>query len=94
MDPPLYPMHPGEVLRELWLNGTTVASAARHASLPEAEMSRLLDGKKAVSPSVARLLEGAGWGTATFWLRMQAHYDVASGRGPARQPALAGDSSA
>lgn len=94
MDPPLDPMHPGEVLRELWLNGTSVASAARHASLPEVEMSRLFAGKKPVCPSVARMLEGAGWGTATFWLRMQDHYDASAGRDPARQPALAGGSSA
>ena len=80
MELPPHPLHPGEVLLELWLNGTSTESAARRAGMSTEEFSRLLDGRTPVSPSVAHRLETAGWATAGFWLRMQAHYDTSPAR--------------
>ena len=76
-----HPMHPGEVLLEIWLNGISAAFAARHAGIPVGELSQLLGGRIPVSRSIARRLETAGWATAGFWLRMQARYDSSTAEG-------------
>jgi addiction module HigA family antidote len=65
--------HPGELLREDVLKplGLAVTNAARRLAL-----SRVLNGRAAISPDVAVRLECAGVSTARFWITLQTNYDL------------------
>lgn len=76
------PPHPGEVLREdiLPALGLTVTQAAAQLGVTRAALSRVLNGRAAISPEMALRLEG--WlgvkhgGRADVWLAQQAAYDL------------------
>ena len=96
------PAHPGLSIKEnclvpLDLNVTDAAEllgVARHT------LSRVLNGRAAISPEMAIRFEKAGWSNAEFWLRRQAAYDLAQARlnedrivvEPLRSPATAAQS--
>jgi len=70
------PPHPGEVIRE-YLGEMTVSAAARHLGVGRVTLSRVLNGKAAVSPEMAvRLAAALGTSSPEVWLRMQAQYDL------------------
>lgn len=76
------PPHPGETLREdvLPALGLTVTEAADQLGVTRPALSRVLNGRAAVSPEMALRLEQ--WlgeergGRAHVWLGMQAAYDL------------------
>ncbi|MDH5642239.1 MAG: HigA family addiction module antitoxin [Nitrospira sp.] len=76
------PPHPGETLREdiLPALGLTVTHAAAQLGVTRAALSRVLNGRAAISPEMALRLEG--WlgvehgGRADVWLAQQAAYDL------------------
>jgi addiction module HigA family antidote len=76
------PQHPGEVLRNdvLPALGLTVTAAAEQLGVTRAALSRVLNGRAAMSPEMARRLEG--WlgvkhgGCADLWIAQQASYDL------------------
>lgn len=76
------PPHPGEMLREdiLPALGLTVTEAAAQLGVTRAALSRVLNGRAAISPEMALRLEG--WlgvergGRADVWLAQQAAYDL------------------
>jgi antitoxin HigA-1 len=72
------PCHPGEIVREcldgLKLNVTDGAAAL---GVTRTTLSRVLNGRAAVSPEMAVRLSKAFGSTAGFWLRLQMNYDVA-----------------
>lgn len=72
------PVHPGEVLRDGVLSdaGQTVTEFARRLGVTRVALSRVLDGKAAVSANMAVRLAAAIGGTAESWLHMQANYDL------------------
>jgi antitoxin HigA-1 len=74
---PMYnPPHPGEVIRE-YLGDVTVSAAARHLGVGRVTLSRVLNGKAAVSPEMAvRLAAAFGSSSPEVWLRMQAKHDL------------------
>ena len=76
------PPHPGETLRFdcIEASGLTVTEAARQLGCSRPTLSRLLNGRAAVSAQMALALEGRGWSTADFWMRRQAAYDLAQAR--------------
>lgn len=76
------PVHPGEILREdvLVELGLTVTTAAERLGVSRVSLSRVLNGRAAISPSLAIRLELAGVSTARAWLAMQAAYDLARAR--------------
>ena len=43
-------------------------------------LSRLLNGRAGVSPTMALALERIGWSNADHWIRMQGSYDLAQAR--------------
>ena len=43
-------------------------------------LSRLLNGKAGISPAMALSLERIGWSDASFWMRLQATYELARER--------------
>ena len=76
------PPHPAESLREdvLPALGLSVTEAARQLGVSRVTLSRLLNGKAAVTPEMALRIDA--WlgkergGDAALWLRMQADYDL------------------
>lgn len=73
------PLHPGVLLREDVITelGLTVTEVAQRLGMSRVAISRVLNGKAAVSPDLAIRLEQAGVSTARAWLAMQANYDLA-----------------
>ena len=70
------PPHPGEVIRE-FLGEMTVSAAAKHLGVGRVTLSRVLNGKAAVSPEMAvRLAAAFGTSSPEVWLGMQAQYDL------------------
>jgi antitoxin HigA-1 len=70
------PPHPGEVIRE-YLGDITVSAAAEHLGVGRVTLSRVLNGKAAVSPEMAvRLALAFGTSSPEVWLRLQAKYDL------------------
>ena len=75
------PAHPGETLREaMAAEGWTVTETAAKLGCTRQTVSRLLNGRTGVSPAMALALERIGWSNAAFWVRRQAHYDLAQER--------------
>ena len=76
------PPHPGETLREdiLPALGLSVTQAAAQLGVTRAALSRVLNGRAAISPKMALRLEG--WlgvkrgGRADVWVAQQAAYDL------------------
>lgn len=55
----------------------TVSAAAQHLGVGRVTLSRVLNGKVAVSPEMAmRLAAAFGTSSPEVWLRMQAQYDL------------------
>jgi addiction module HigA family antidote len=76
------PPHPGETLREdvLPALGLTVTDAAAQLGVTRATLSRVLNGRAAISPEMALRLEGwlgvKNGGRADLWIAQQASYDL------------------
>ena len=72
------PPHPGELLRDevIVALGLSVTEAASRLAMSRVALSRVLNGKAAISPDLALRLEQAGTNTARAWLAMQANYDL------------------
>ncbi len=76
------PPHPGETLREdvLPALGLTVTQAASQLNVTRAALSRVLNGRAAISPEMALRLEGwlgvENGGRAELWVSQQAAYDL------------------
>ena len=75
------PAHPGESLRDAMLaEGWSVTETAAKLGCTRQTFSRLLNGRTGISPAMALALERIGWSNAAFWMRRQAHYDLAQER--------------
>lgn len=82
-----HPLHPGRHIYHGCLEtvegvheGLGMGAAAQKLGISRATLSRVLDGRAAVSASIALKLEAAGWGAADMWMRLQADYDLAQER--------------
>ena len=60
--------------------GWTVAECAGRLRVNRVTLSRLLNGRAGVSPTMALALEHIGWSSADHWIRMQGSYDLAQAR--------------
>lgn len=80
------PPHPGETLREdiLPALGLNVTQAATQLGVTRAALSRVLNGRAAISPEMALRLEGwlgeENGGRADLWVAQQAAYDLWNAR--------------
>ena len=80
------PPHPGETLREdiLPALGLSVTKAAEQLNISRAALSRVLNGRAAISPEMALRLEGwlgvENGGKADLWIAQQAAYDLWNAR--------------
>ena len=78
------PPHPGEVLKDTVLRpdgGITVTEFAKRLGVSRVALSRVVNGKAAVSAELAIRLAAALRGSAESWLRMQLEYDLSPGIG-------------
>jgi len=73
------PAHPGEVLKELYLDplGIGVIAFARHLNVPRTRIERLIRTETRVTPDTALRLARALNTTSAYWMNMQTSYDMA-----------------
>ncbi|SUB24394.1 HigA family addiction module antidote protein [Avibacterium avium] len=69
------PAHPGEVLKE-YIEGFSITEVAQKLNVTRVALSRIINGKAAVSPEMALKLGKLLKTTPEFWLTMQANYDL------------------
>ena len=79
------PIHPGEILQSEFLNelGITPYALAKNAGIDKGNLSRIINGKSAISADTALRL-GQFFGTSPdSWMNLQVRYDleVAKDRG-------------
>ncbi len=73
------PPHPGEVLADTVLrkdSGLTVSEFARRLGVSRVALSRVVNGRAAVSAELAIRLSAALGGSPESWLNMQIAYDL------------------
>lgn len=72
------PPHPGEVLQDtvLGAGGITVTEFAKILGVSRVALSRVANGRAAISADMALRLAAALGGSAESWLSMQAAYDL------------------
>jgi addiction module HigA family antidote len=72
------PPHPGEVLLDtvLGADGITVTDFAKQLGVSRVALSRVVNGRAAISADMALRLAAALGGSAESWLSMQAAYDL------------------
>lgn len=87
-NPELRPAHPGELLTEaIDEMGEGKAEIARRLGVTRAALYNILDGKSAVTASMAVKLETIIGSSAEMWLGMQTAFDLWSARQAVKQPA-------
>lgn len=75
------PPHPGKLIEaDLEELGLSVAEAAKGIGVTRQQLYRVISGDCGVTPEMAIRLEQAFGGTADFWLRLQAAYDLVQAR--------------
>ena len=72
------PMHPGEVLKELYLDPLDMGAIAfaRLLDVPRTRIERLVKGVTSVTPDTALRLARAFNTTPAYWMNMQTNYDM------------------
>jgi addiction module HigA family antidote len=70
------PPHPGEILEDTVLRDMSVTELAKRLSVSRVALSRVVNGRAAVSAELAIRLAAALGGSAETWMRMQVTYDL------------------
>lgn len=70
------PSHPGEILEDTVLREMSVTELAKRLSVSRVALSRVVNGRAAVSAELAIRLAAALGGSAETWMRMQVTYDL------------------
>lgn len=73
------PPHPGHLLKANFGSDglkISLAEAARNLGVSRVSLSRVINGRAAISAELAIRLEACGLSTARFWLAMQSAYDL------------------
>ncbi len=73
------PAHPGEILKEEFLDelGVSQVAFAEHIGVPVQRINEIVRGKRGITSETAWLLSQALDTTPEFWLNLQATYDLA-----------------
>ena len=82
------PPHPGETLLEDVFEplGLGITQAAQKLGMSRVALSRVVNGRAAISADLAIRLETAGVSNARFWLALQSAYDLAKARERVQPP--------
>ncbi len=71
------PVHPGKIIKHsLDLLDLNITDAAKRLGVTRQTLSRVINGKTAVSPEMAIRVSKALGSTPEHWLRMQMAYDM------------------
>ena len=70
------PPHPGAVLKDTVLREMTVSEFARRLKVSRVALSRVVNGRAAISADMALRLDDALGTSAETWLRMQVAYGL------------------
>jgi len=72
------PTHPGEMLREEFLNpmGITQRELADALHVPYQRVNEIVNGKRGITPSTALRLSKYFDNSAGFWMNLQLRYDL------------------
>ena len=72
------PLHPGQVLEEVYMNemGLNQSQLAEECKCSPRKINEIVNGKRAISPEFALVLEKTLGTSAEMWVRMQADYDL------------------
>lgn len=72
------PMHPGVVLNEIYMKEMALnqSQLAEKCGCSPRKINEIVNGKRAISPEFAIILEGVLGTTAEMWVRIQAEYDL------------------
>jgi len=73
------PMHPGEVLKELYLDPLDMGAIAfaRRLGVPRTRIQRLIEGKTGITLDTALRLSRVFNTTPAYWVNLQKNYDMA-----------------
>ena len=76
------PSHPGEVLKELFLDplGMSAGALASRLDVPRTRIERLVKGETAMTADTALRLARFFGNTAEFWMNLQRAYDLHEAR--------------
>ena len=71
-------IHPGEILKELYLDplGMSAGALARRLGVPRTRIERIVTGQTGITPDTALRLAKAFDTTPQFWLNMQTSHDL------------------
>lgn len=74
----LPPVHPGEILREDYINerGLTITEVAKGLGIARGNLSAILNQRAGISPEMAVKLSEAFGNTTQFWVNLQKNYEV------------------
>lgn len=83
MKQPKNPFHPGEILREEFLQpaGITQTAFAQKVGWTRARLNELIKGKRGITAEAALDLAEALGTSAKLWMNLQATYDLAQAIG-------------
>lgn len=76
------PSHPGEVLKELYLDPLDMGSIAlsKRLNVPRTRVERLVKGETSLTADTAMRLATFFGNTPEFWMNLQRAYDLAKAR--------------
>lgn len=74
----LQPVHPGEVLREVFIRerNLTITEVAKGLDMARANLSAVVNEHAGISPELAVKLSEAFGNTAQFWINLQKNYEL------------------
>jgi len=74
----LPPLHPGEILREVFIKerNLTVTEVAKGLGMARANLSAVVNEHAGISPELAVKLSAAFGNTAQFWINLQKNYEL------------------
>ncbi len=74
------PMHPGKVLKELYLDPLNkgAIAMARRLGVPRTRIERLVKGATGMTPGTALRLARALNTTPAYWMNLQTNHDMAA----------------
>lgn len=77
-NPPLPPVHPGEILREDLMApfGLSINGLARDLRVPVTRISEIVNGRRTITADTALRLARYFGSSPQFWLNLQAAYDL------------------
>ncbi|MBY0555456.1 HigA family addiction module antidote protein [bacterium] len=72
------PMHPGAVLNEVYMKEMNLnqTQLSEKCGCSHRKINEIVNGKRAISPEFALVLEKVLGTTAEMWVRIQAEYDL------------------